>query len=500
MSRSTGLLVALFVLVAWAPSAPASPRDTKVGDVRAVYSKSGVSLREKPSALGKALSTLPFGTRVRVLETKLPWMRVQTIPSGGRASESGWMKAFETVELSALSQAAPPAHTTYSGSVGAVNARDVSAAGRQLDAGTERRFRASRKDLARAYQLVDAMEQATIQMDPAASIEFIFEGDLGRKGRDYALPGRVAAQPVSRSDRRKKAGGLFGKVAGGVAGELLGKDAGRIVGAVAEYGTNYVNDLKKKFTPQQEYFLGRAVAAEAIAKYGVDKDPKRRAYVRQVGDALVRLSSRLPANFGGYHFEVLDSDDINGVSGPGGFVLITRGAVEAAQSEAELAGVLAHELAHSRLQHGERLLRQSNKFPSLMGNLAGAAAKGAGQEQMAQQLAQFFTEAVKQVSSNAINHGYGRNMEFEADREGTHMLFDVFYDQNAIKSFLLHMREGAHAHSHSATHASPVMRAGALDPVINAYPPFAPSEKTKAAREGRFKVRMGKQVYGIGMK
>jgi demethoxyubiquinone hydroxylase (CLK1/Coq7/Cat5 family) len=498
-TRTAWTCLALLALCTLGAPADASPRDTKVGDVRAVYSKTGVSLRETPSAMGKAIATLPFGARVRVVETKLPWMRVETLAPGPSGPQTGWMKAFETVELSALATSAAPAHTTYTGS-SQVNARDVSAAGRQLDAGTEKRFRTSRKDLDRAYRLVDAMEKATIDMDAAAEIEFIVEGDLGRKGRDYARPGRVAPRPVSTGSN-KKMGGLFGKAVGLGLRELgAGKDAAKVGEVLAEGMSNYVADIKKSFSPQQEYFLGRAVAAEAIAKYGVDKDDARRAYVRQVGDTLVRLSSRLGPNFGGYHFEVLDSDEVNGVSGPGGFVLVTRGAVQAAESEAELAGILAHELAHVRLQHGEKLLRQSKKFPSMIGNLAGAAGKAAGAGQFSDGLVQFFTTAVQEMSGNAINHGYGRAMEFQADTEGTHMLFDVFYDQAAIKSFLLHMRDEDHQHSHSATHASPAARAAALDPTINAYPPFTPSAETVAARKARFDARTGKPVFGVGMK
>jgi len=496
MSQKTLIALCFLCALSTAGPAQASPRDTKVGDVRAVFLKSGTALRDSGSALAKPVATLKYGTQVRVLETKLPWIRVQTVARRGTPSQTGWLRAFETVEASALARNPTPAHTTYRGST-KVDAREVSAAGRQLDAGTERRFRASRKDLERAYRAVDRMEAATQAMDPGESIAFIVEGGLGRKGRDYARPGRVAAKRGgNRNKRRGKALGGAGRIGGAVLRGLGGDDKlARGLEAGGAFFESYLSDIKVAFSPQQEYYLGRAVAAEAIAKYGVDRSEKRRAYLRRVGDAVVRLSSRIPANFGGYHFEVLDSDDVNGVSGPGGFVLLTRGAVEAAQSEAELAGVLAHELAHVSRKHGESLLRKGGNFPSMLKGLSAAAAPAVGGQagQWAQGLLQFFGKAVAEMKTTAISHGYGKALEFDADREGTHLLFDVYYDHTAVRSFLLHMRDDDHAHMASSTHASPAARAQALDPVIAAYQPFQPREATAKARADRFGAEMGRQ-------
>ena len=107
---------------------------------------------------------------------------------------------------------------------------------------------------------------------------------------------------------------------------------------------------------------GRAVAANVIARYGLDPDQARQDYVRKIGASIVALSDHLHGNYGGYHFAVLADPKPNGVSGPGGFVFITRGALDLCRSEDEVAGILAHELAHVAAKHGEAIIRKSREL------------------------------------------------------------------------------------------------------------------------------------------
>ncbi|MDJ0523178.1 MAG: M48 family metalloprotease [Planctomycetota bacterium] len=481
LSRLVPLFAALLFLV---PAAvEAAPLDAKPGDTRTIFSRRGTPLRAKPSTLGQPVATLKYGTMVKVLEVKRPWLRVQA------GSTSGWLRAWETVEPSALRANAKPPHLTTTGSSGATK-RELSAAGRQLDGGTERRYRATRKDLVAAYRAVDAMEAATAALHPAEALQFVDEGNLGRLGRDYTRPGRVRAQPTPRrsSGRPSGAGGLLGRLGGEAARRLgAGRTGSKVAETLISNATDYVEQVKVKFTPQQEYFLGRAVAAQAIAKYGVDPDPERRRYVRLVGEAVVRLSNRIPANFGGYHFEVLDSDDVNGVSGPGGFVLITRGAVKAARSEAELAGILAHELAHIRLQHGEKLLRQSKQFPAFVKGLAGVAGAAAGAGSgWTQGLVRFFGQIASQVGTTAIDRGYGKQLEYAADKEGTYLLFDVFYDHNALVQFVSRELTGRRASGHHGTHPPAASRVAAMQAVIAPLRAYNPPPKMLVPQQTRF--------------
>ncbi len=487
MHRLCACALALFLLTPAIHSASAAPVDAKVGETRAVYKRNGTPLREDKKTLAKAVVVLPRGTRVVIKQKQLPWLQVSAYVRD-KGDFTGWLRASETVEPAAMSQSATPAFKAGTGS-GGVSSRDVTAAGRQLDASTERGYRASRKELAQAYAAVDRMEHITATLDPSDAIEFISDGSIGRRGLNYARPARVPAGKGGRSSSSsrgsKPSGRLLGKVGGEVVKRLGGsRRAGEAAGAALSGAAEMAQQLNERFTPGQEYYLGRAVAAQAIAKYGVDKSPARRRYVRLVGEAIVRCSSRLPANHGGYHFEVLDSDEINGVSGPGGFVLVTRGAVQACRSEDELAAVLCHELAHCSKKHGENTIRKGKRFGGMIKTLAstGAAAAGANDTRLAAGLVQLFGQAAGERGRTSIERGSGRNLEFAADSEGTFLLWDVYYNHAAMRDYLTQMGTLNRGHGHAGTHATPQVRAAALATAISQRRAFGFSEETRNAR------------------
>ena len=189
-ARTTAAL--LFVL-ALPAAALAGPQDTKVGETRIAYSKAGTVIRAEGAPTGKPAGTLPAGTQVRVLEVKLPWVRVSATVAGQPVE--GWLRAFEAIEPEALQSPAQPP-VISDAAAAKVSGRDVSAAGRQFDTDTENNYRASRADLRQAYLQVDAMERETAQMDPYDAVAFLMEGDIGRRGRDLALPRRLPAEPM----------------------------------------------------------------------------------------------------------------------------------------------------------------------------------------------------------------------------------------------------------------------------------------------------------------
>lgn len=490
------VLALLPLLIGAGTPADAGPADARVGEVRVVYSSKGTALRGTPSALAPATATLVKGTQVTIQKVQLPWLEVRT------AQGVGWVRAPETVVPTAIGRNPQPTHRTDGGGE-RVKSKDVAAAGRQFDSATEVNYRQTRADLARGYRLLDQMEAMTAQLDPTASIEFIVEGYLGRRGRDYALPGRLPRSPPQRTARRtpklpgglaKKVGGGLGKLLGGKKGEKIGKVAGKILPALLQAAQDKANQINTKFTREQEYYLGRAVMAKALAQRGFDPDMNRRMYVKQLGDAIVRLSNRVPANFGGYHFDVLNSDEINGLSGPGGFVLITRGAVMACETEAELAGILCHELAHSTRQHAEKILRKGNVMAQHHKNVVGiiGAIADVGDNRLVQGMTQWFGSAVDDMHLTASSRGYGKQLEFDADLEGTNILFEVYYDHMAMRDLLQRMGASGRGHGHGGTHASPTARAQWLTSKTTGYKPFLPREGVRESRKQRFLAMSGK--------
>ena len=111
--------------------------------------------------------------------------------------------------------------------------------------------------------------------------------------------------------------------------------------------TQAVTKTFQDITPEQEYYIGRTVAATVLLGYPPKPAEKLNDYVNLVGQSLAKFSAR-PETFGGYHFLVLDSDEINAFAAQGGLVLVTRGLLQCCQSEDELASVLAHESGTSK--------------------------------------------------------------------------------------------------------------------------------------------------------
>lgn len=493
MQRATVLitLLALTAISAWA-----GPFDVAVGQSKIVYRKEGATLRSEPKTLSAATATLATGRLVRILEVQKSWARVQAAASSSGPAATGWLRTNEVVAPTALRPNPRPSGFSANAAPG-VTQEDISAAGRQFGPDTERGYRASKPQLQHAYTLVDRMEAETARLDPNESVAFVMDAYLGR-GQDLARPGLVAAQIERQGGGRGQRGGAgqVGRALRGVGGGLLGRIGGNTARDVAEGvadAADYAAQLKQNFTPSQEYYLGRAVAAETIARYGVDPDEGRRKYVRQIGDAIVRLSRRLPANYGGYHFEVLDSDEINGVSGPGGFVLITRGAVKAAKTEDQLAAFIAHELAHVSLKHGERVVRKGRNFQGAVQGLAGLGARHSGlsNDALGAELVKVFTTAVSDAARTSMEHKYGMGAEFEADMEGTYILVDAVYDHHAVGDVLNIMAADPHAYHGGEAHAPAAQRAQRLQSTIDRYGVFPYGPRVLEIRKKRYTDRAG---------
>src|SRR5206468_2680417 len=113
--------------------------------------------------------------------------------------------------------------------------------------------------------------------------------------------------------------------------------------------------------PQRQQDLGQSIALAISNKYPVSKDRSLNEYVNLVGLTMASVSPRPELNFA---FGVLDTPEVGAYSTPGGYIFVTRGALDLMQDESELAGVLAHEVAHVVLNHGIEEVK-SAKFKEL---------------------------------------------------------------------------------------------------------------------------------------
>lgn len=250
-------------------------------------------------------------------------------------------------------------------------------------------------------------------------------------------------------------------IAGCASVAKMGAQLGQGSGVLTEQQTDSINRsvdvLEKTFediTPEQEYFIGRSVAASLLSRYDALDSRRLNEYVNTLGQTLAMASDR-PETFGGYHFLVLDSDELNAFAAPGGLILICRGLVDMCATESELAAVLAHEVAHVQHKDGLRAIKTS-RLTGALTTLSLEGARHLGGEQL-RDLANQFDGSIQDVTGTLVNSGYARGQEVEADAAARVILERVGYDPDSLNRMLLVM-EGhwdPHGPGFARTHPSP---------------------------------------------
>jgi beta-barrel assembly-enhancing protease len=204
-------------------------------------------------------------------------------------------------------------------------------------------------------------------------------------------------------------------------------------GEAIRKSTAAVAKTLEDFTPEQEYYIGRTVGAVVLVKYKALPDKKANSYLNLLGQTLAQASDT-PELFAGYHFLVLDSDDINAFATPGGHVFITRGLIRCCRTEDALAAVLAHEISHIQLRHGMKAIEKARMTEALT-VLAQEGAKSFGSREVAQ-LTQAFGGVISDITNTMINNGYSRSYEYQADASAVILLRRAGYNQGALVEML----------------------------------------------------------------
>jgi len=192
------------------------------------------------------------------------------------------------------------------------------------------------------------------------------------------------------------------------------------------------------FTPEQEYYIGRSVGAVVISKYPAYANAQVNQYLNTLGQTLAAVSDK-PQIFGGYHFLVLDSDDINAFATPSGLVFVTRGLIRCCPTEDALAAVLAHEIGHIQLRHGMQSIEKARVTEALT-IVATEGAKTLGSPEVAQ-LTQTFSGAISDIAKSMINNGYSRSFEYQADEAAVVLLQHVGYNPRGLIDMLTVMEK-----------------------------------------------------------
>jgi beta-barrel assembly-enhancing protease len=218
--------------------------------------------------------------------------------------------------------------------------------------------------------------------------------------------------------------GRAGTHPGLAAGILLGASLLVIPGASAQ--RTQLKQGWNKFKPEDDINLGKRAASDAEKQLPLCNAPKIDAYLTQLG---TRLAQKLPTSGVQYPFEFHCVNDkaINAFALPGGYVFVNRGAIEASDNEAQLAGVMAHELSHVVLRHGtnqatKAMLAETGLgiFGAVFGDTTGGA---------------LLTTLGKFSAGGLLLHN-SRAAESQADILGTQVLYDSGYDPRALAQFL----------------------------------------------------------------
>jgi predicted Zn-dependent protease len=255
--------------------------------------------------------------------------------------------------------------------------------------------------------------------------------------------------------------------------------------AVSLATTSVVNiaQAAQTLSPEQEYYLGRAVGARILAKYPLLDNWKLTEYVNNIGQALV-LFSEQPVTHGGYHFAVLDTMEKNAFACPGGMILITKGLIMTAQNEDELAAVIAHEIGHIVHRDGVSSIQQSRMTEALTRTGTQAAATYGGSTVAT--LVSVFEGSIDDVFKTIVVNGYSRSQELAADEAALSYLAKAGYEPSAVKTLLEAMRQGTGGGMLS-THPGTDDR---IVEVIKKMPATPPNPVAFEARKARFRAAL----------
>ncbi|MFC1750124.1 M48 family metalloprotease [Pseudomonadota bacterium] len=228
-----------------------------------------------------------------------------------------------------------------------------------------------------------------------------------------------------------------------------------------------------------EINFGRDVAARVLGRTAIQKNKALNKYVSLIGTALAAHANRAELQF---HFGVLDSDDINAYSTPGGYIFVTRGAVNLAENEAELAAILAHEIAHITERHIVDSLNIRATDASGAAGLGRLIGAGTDTARVA------FTQAIDEAVNILFEKGYSQQHELDSDRVATLLLANAGYDPMALRQYLQRAHSVDHAsESINTTHPPSRQRLMSLDRLIK-------EEQLDQIQQARNSARFNKYV------
>ena len=212
----------------------------------------------------------------------------------------------------------------------------------------------------------------------------------------------------------------FRKIAGSV--QNAGNEVSKASSSIAA--------VTEEITPEQQYYIGRAVAGTVLKNYKLYDNKAATAYANKICAAITQASD-MPLLYKGYYVGILDTDEVNAISSPGGHILITRGLMECAGDEDALAAVIAHEIAHIQLGHSVKAIK-SNRATNELIKAVGDELPHSGNARILADLGVNVDVMVEELATS----GYSKTQEFQADKKALSLMSDAGYDPQAMQDML----------------------------------------------------------------
>lgn len=221
-----------------------------------------------------------------------------------------------------------------------------------------------------------------------------------------------------------------------LASEIVAVDINDVIkGAVQYIQVSNISD-------EQEIEIGKQTNQQVLSQYQLYDNPQIQQYVSNLGQELINNSDSRDIPF---KFQVVDSDEVNAFATPGGFVYVTTGLLKTAENRAQLASVIAHEIAHINQKHGVKGLKQAVAAQGIAG--------AAGVE----------TSELAQIAYRlTLDLPRSRSFEYEADANGLQILKESGYPASAFANFLAKLEAGGDTPEFIRTHPKSQNRIDAL--------------------------------------
>jgi hypothetical protein len=244
------------------------------------------------------------------------------------------------------------------------------------------------------------------------------------------------------------------------------------------------------YSPEDDVEIGRQVSGEAEKELAIITDSLLAEYVNRLG---LELASVAPGERYPYQFKLVNDTAINAFALPGGFIYINRGIVEAADREAELAGVMAHEIGHVVLRHGTNQASRNSIFQLGFGILGGIFGGGGG-------VGAIVAQAGAGIGAAAFFNGFSRDAERQADLMGAQILYDAGWDPTGMPEFFekLEAGGGSRGPEFLSSHPNPGNRAQSVAEEIRKIGPLPAQFRDNLSDFRRVKARLNEVGEGDG--